>query len=78
MVAELETEPPAQAPVERTRFDRGPARHHREGSPEPAWGRELGKKLCDGVSPDLLSKKPDLYPEGLSPRSMAQYLREIY
>ncbi|HOT28582.1 MAG TPA: hypothetical protein PLU72_10355 [Candidatus Ozemobacteraceae bacterium] len=41
-------------------------------------GRELGKKLCDGVSPDLLSKKPDLYPEGLSPRSMAQYLREIY
>lgn len=41
-------------------------------------GRELGRKLCDGVSPDLLSKKPDLYPEGLSPRSMAQYLREIY
>lgn len=41
-------------------------------------GRELGRKLCDGVSRDLLSKKPDLYPEGLSPRAMAQYLREIY
>ncbi|MBP7633074.1 hypothetical protein KBA41_02810 [Candidatus Ozemobacteraceae bacterium] len=41
-------------------------------------GRELGRKLCDGVPRDLLSKKPDLYPEGLSPRGMAQYLREIY
>ncbi len=41
-------------------------------------GRGLGRKLCDGVPPDLLSKKPDLYPEGLSPRGMAQYLREIY
>lgn len=41
-------------------------------------GRELGRKLCDGVPRDLLSKKPDLFPEGLSPRAMAQYLREIY
>lgn len=41
-------------------------------------GRELGRKLCDDVPRELLSKKPDLYPEGLSPRGMAQYLREIY
>lgn len=41
-------------------------------------GRELGRKLCDGVSRNLLAKETDTIPEGLSPRAMAQYLRETY
>lgn len=41
-------------------------------------GRELGRKLCAGISDDLLAKQTGMVPDGLSPRAMAQYLRETY